>query len=234
MNTPMETKLKLLVDTSSELVDATLYRKIIGSLMDLINTRLDICFFVNTLSQYLVEPRHVHLVAANHVMRYLNGMLDYGLCYTGDHDFKLFGYADSDWVGSASNRNNTSGCCFSPESAMTSWKRKKKSSISLSTAEEECIVACSASCEAIWLQNLLSGLFDLEMEAIVILCDNQSCIKMMENPMFHDKSNHIDIQYHYIGDMVQRGDGRLQYDGTDEQIEDVLTTPLSHVKFEYF
>ena len=71
MYTPMETKLKLLVDTSLELVDATLYRQIIGSLMYLTNTRLDICFVVNTLSQYLVKPKRVHLVAAKHVMRYL-------------------------------------------------------------------------------------------------------------------------------------------------------------------
>jgi hypothetical protein len=73
MNTPMETKLKLLVDTLSELIDATLYRQIIGSLMYLTNTRPDIYFVVNTLSQFLVEPRHVHLVVAKHVMRYLKG-----------------------------------------------------------------------------------------------------------------------------------------------------------------
>jgi hypothetical protein len=96
MYTPMETKLKLLVDTSSELVDATLYRQIIGSLMYLTNTRPDICFFVNTLSQYLVEPRRVHLDDAKHVMRYLKGTLDFGLCYTRDHDFRLYGYTDSD------------------------------------------------------------------------------------------------------------------------------------------
>jgi hypothetical protein len=165
MNTPMETNLKLLVDTSSELVDATLYRQIIGSLMYLMNTRPNICFVVNTLSQYLVEPRCVHLVATNHVMRYLKGTLDYGLCYTGDHDFRLYGYTDSDWAGSASDRKSTSGCCFSLGSAMTSWKSRKQSNISLSTTEVEYIAACSTSCEAIWLRKLLTGLFDLEMEA---------------------------------------------------------------------
>jgi hypothetical protein len=182
MNTPMETKLKLLVDTSSELVDATLYRQIIGSLMYLTNTRPDICFVVNTLSQYLVEPRRVHLVVAKHVMRYLKGTLDFGLCYNGDHDFRLVGYTDSDWDGSVSDRKSTSGCCFSLGSTMTSWQRRKQSSISLSMTEVEYIATCSASCEAIWLQKLLTGLFDLEMEATVILCDNQSCIKMMKNP----------------------------------------------------
>jgi hypothetical protein len=225
---------KSMVDTSSELVDATLYRHIIGLLMYLMNTRLDICFVMNTLSQYLVEPRRVHLVVAEHVMRYLKGTLDYGLCYTGDRDFRLFGYTDSDWAGSVSDRKSTSGCCFSLGSAMTSWQSRKQSSIALSTTEAEYIAACSASCEAIWLQKLLTSLFDLEMEATVILCDNQSCIKMTENPVFHNKSKHIEIRYHYIRDMVQRGVVKLQYVGTAEQVADVLTKPLSRVKFEYF
>jgi hypothetical protein len=77
-------------------------------------------------------------------------------------------------------------------------------------------------------------MFDLEMETTVILCDNQSCIKMMENPVFHDKSKHIEIRYHYIRDMVQRGAVKLQYVGTDEQVADVLTKPMSRVKIEYF
>jgi hypothetical protein len=149
MNTPMETKLKLLVDTSSELIDAALYRQIIGSLMYLTNTRLDICFSVNTLSQFLVEPRHVHLVATKHVMRYLKGTLDYGLSYDGDHNFTLSGYTDSDCAGSVSDRKSTSGFCFSLGSTMISWQSRKQSSISLSTAEAEYIAACSASCEAI-------------------------------------------------------------------------------------
>jgi hypothetical protein len=156
MNTPMEMNLELLVDTSSELVDATLYRQIIGSLMYLTNTREDICFAVNTLSQYLVEPIHVHLVAAKHVRRYLKGTLDYGLCYTGDHDFRLYGYTYSNWVGSASDRKSTSGCCFGLGSSMTSSQSKKQSSIALSTTEAEYIATCSTCCESIWLWKLLT------------------------------------------------------------------------------
>jgi hypothetical protein len=234
MNTPMETKLKLPVDTSSELIDATLYRQIIGSLMYLTNTKPDICFVVNTLSQYLVEPKRVHLVVVKHVMRYLKGTSDSGLCYNGDQDFRLIGYTDSNWVGSVSDRKRTSGCCFSLRSTMTSWQSRKQSSIALNTVEAECIVACSASCEVIWLRKLLTGLSDLEMEATVILCDNQSCIKMTKNPVFHDKSKHIEIRHHYIRDMVQRRAIKLQYVGTDEQVADVLTKPLSRVKFEHF
>jgi hypothetical protein len=199
MNTPMEAKLKLLVETSSELIDATLYRQIIGSLMYLTNTRPEICFAMNSLSQFMVEPRHVHLVAAKHVMRYLKGTIDCGLSYDGDHDFTLSGYTDAYWAGSVYDRKSTSGCYFNLGSTMISWKSRKKSNIALSTTEEEYIVACSASCEAIWLRKLLTDLFDLEMEATTMLCDNQSCIKMKKNLVFHE---HIDIHYHFIPDMV--------------------------------
>jgi hypothetical protein len=165
MNTPMETKLKLLVDTLSELIDATLYRKIIGSLMYLMNTRPDICFVVSNLSQLLVEPRRVHLVVAKHVMRYLKGTLEFGLSYNGDHDFKQSGYTDSDWDGSVFDRKSILGCCFRLGSAIISWHSRKQSSIALRMIEAEYIVACFVSCEAIWLWKLFTGLFDLEMEA---------------------------------------------------------------------
>jgi hypothetical protein len=117
---------------------------------------------------------------------------------------------------------------------MISWQSRKKSSIVLSTTEAEYIVACSTSCESIWLRKLVTGLFDLNMEATTSLCDNQSCIKMTENHVSHDKSKHIEIRYHYICDMVQRGATKLQYVRTDEKVVDVLTKPLSRVKFEHF
>jgi hypothetical protein len=84
-------------------------------------------------------------------MRYLKVTLDYGLSYDGDHDFRLNGYTNSDWVGSVFDRNITSGCCFGLGSSMISWQSRKQSRISLSMAEEKYIVACSFSCEAIWL-----------------------------------------------------------------------------------
>ena len=105
-------------------------------------------------------------------MRYLKGTIDFGLYYI------LYGYIDVDWAGSVSDRKSTSGGCFCLGSAMISWFSKKQSNVALSTAEAEYIAACSASCEAIWLWKLMPGLFDLELDNTVILCDNQSCIKM--------------------------------------------------------
>ena len=117
---------------------------------------------------------------------------------------------------------------------MISWFIIKKSNIALITPEFEYTVACPACSEAVWLCKMLAGLFDAEIDVIDILCDNQSCIKMTKNMVLNDKSKHIEVRYYYIWDMVQKGAVNLKYVPKEEQVEDVLTKNLSHVKFEYF
>jgi hypothetical protein len=146
----------------------------------------------------MVEPRHVHWIAAKHVLRYLHGIDGYGLRYVSDGAIKLQGYTDSNWVESLVDEKRTSRCCFNLGSSMISWFRKKQMSVALSTIEAEYIVASVASREEMWLRKLLAGLFDLELEPTLIYFDNQSCVKHSENPIFLDKSNHIEIKYHYI------------------------------------
>ena len=94
MATPMESNLKLLSDASFESIDSRMYRQMIGSLMYLKNTSPDISFMVNTLSQFLTDPGHVHLIVANHVLRYLKGTMDYGLKYDVNHKINLHSYVD--------------------------------------------------------------------------------------------------------------------------------------------
>ena len=116
---------------------------------------------------------------------------------------------------------------------MISWLSRKQTNIALSTTEAEYIATCSTCSEAAWLQKMLAGLFAAEIDVTDILCDNQSCIKMTENPVFHDKTKHIIVRYHFIWDMVQKGAIKLKYVPTKEQVADVLTKPMVHVKFEY-
>ena len=94
---------------------------------------------------------------------------------------------------------------------MISWFSRNQSCVALSISEAKYVAACSASCEAVWLRKLLSDLFDLQMDATYIHCDNQSCVKLSKNSVFHDKSKHIEIKYNYIKDMVQRGAVKLKY-----------------------
>jgi hypothetical protein len=112
--------------------------------------------------------------------------------------------------------------------------RRKQTSVALSTSEAEYIAASVANHKAVWFWKLLARIFDLELEHTLIHCDNQSCGKLTKNPVFQDRSKHIEIKYHYIWDMGERRVVELQYISTDEQIMDILTKPLSRVKYEYF
>jgi hypothetical protein len=170
--------------------------------MYLVNTKPDIFFVVNTLSQFMVETRRMHWVEAKHVLVYLCGIMDYGLDYLRGDGVRLVGYIDSDWAGCVSDRKSTSGCCFRLGSTMVSWFSRKQKSVSLSSVEAEYMAASQAICEALWLHKLLVGLFGVQLRPTMIYYDNQSCIKLSENPIFHDRSKHIEIQYHFIWDYV--------------------------------
>jgi hypothetical protein len=172
MATPMVMNLNLLSDSSSDLVDPTMYRELIGSLMCMVNTRPSICFAMNTLSKYMIEPRHVHWIVENDMLRYLRGAIGYGLRYVSGGEVKLKGYTNSNWAGSALDRKSTSGCCFNLGSGMISWLSKKQTSVALNTTEAEYIASSVVNREAVWLRKLLVVLFDLELEPTLIHCDN--------------------------------------------------------------
>jgi hypothetical protein len=87
---------------------------------------------------------------------------------------------------------------------VSSFSRKQKS-VALNSIEAEYMAANQASCEALWLRKLLVRLFGVQLRPTMIYCDNKSCIKLSKNPIFHDRSNHIEIRYHFIRDYVQRG-----------------------------
>jgi hypothetical protein len=115
-----------------------------------------------------------------------------------------------------------------------SWFSRKQKSVALSSAEAEYMAASQASCEALWLRKMLVGLFGVQLRPTVIYCDNQSCIKLSKNPVFHDRPKHIEIRYHFIHDYVQRGVVELQYISTDEQVADILSKALNRGKFVIF
>jgi hypothetical protein len=124
--------------------------------------------------------------------------------------------------------------CFILGSTMISWSNRKQKSATLSTTEVEYMVACEACTESVWLRKLISNLFDQTPELTTIYCDNQSCIRLSEHPMFHERLKHIEIKYYFIRDKVQEGEVKLEYIPTDEETTDILTKPLSRIKFSYF
>jgi hypothetical protein len=179
--------------------------------MYLVNTRPDISFAVNSLSQFMVDPQRVHWITVKHVLCYLRGTVEYGLLYEPSGEVRLVGFTYVDWAGCAKDKKSTSGCCFNIGSGIISQFSRKQRSVALSYAEAEYMEASLSTSKALWLRKFLSGLFDKELEATVIHCDNQS-----EYRVIHDRSKHIDIRYHFLRDCVQRGAMRLQYIQIDD------------------
>ena len=145
----------------------------------------------------------------------------------------MIGYIYSDWGGSEQDGRSTTRGCFSLGSSMISWMSRKQDTIALSSVEAKYNATCEVSREVVWLRKLLSDLFEGPMDPTVIHCDNTSCIRLSEDPIFHTKSKDIYNKYCYIQKLVQDGVVQLQYISTDEQVADIFTKSLPNTKLEY-
>eukprot|EP00253_Pinus_taeda_P031254 PITA_31254 len=149
-------------------------------------------------------------------------------------DVRLHGYTGVDWARNVIDRKSISRCYFSPGFAMISWMSRKHKFVALIMVEAKYIVVSMASCKAIWLRKLFGDLFEQVLDTTMIYSGNKSGIRLSKNLVFHDMSKHIEIKYHYIQAMVQRGAVRLHHISIDEQIVDILTKPLPKGKFLVF
>ena len=128
--------------------------------------------------------------------------MEYGLVYERRGSVQLARFTDVDWAGCVEDQKSTSSCCFSIGSGVVSWFSRKQQSVALSSAEAEYMEAILDACEGMWMRKLLLGLFECGLEAMVVHCDNWSGIRLSENPVFHDRSKHIDVRYHFLRDCV--------------------------------
>jgi hypothetical protein len=140
---------------------------------------------------------------------------------------------DANWVGSPTDRKSTSGGIFSINLQLFLGTVGNRDLWHLVQQKQEYMAESQATCEAIWMRKILVGLFGSHLDLTVIHCDNQSCIKLSINPVFHDRSKNIDIQYHHLRDCVQWKIMLLQYIPTEDQDADILTKALTRRKFKY-
>ena len=171
-NKPMETPLvenwRKEDATSSEVVEATIYRQLVGSLMYLVNTWPEMCYAVNQLSQAMVKPTKLYWKTTKHMLRYLRGMTQFGLWYMKTEGVKLQGLTYAYWEGSPFHRKRASGKIFNIGSATVSWYNMKQRSLALSSSKGKYVDASQATCGAIWMRNILVGLFGQQMDPTVI------------------------------------------------------------------
>ena len=208
------------------------YRGVVGGLLFLAtHTRPDISFAVSSLSKFLSNPGSAHWIAAKRVLRYLRGSMDITLSYRRSQNSQLFGFCDADWSSDVDDRRSTSGYCFfmNELSGAVSWACRKQQTVSLSTAEAEYMAVSAASQEVLFLEKLSREITG-RCGKIVILEDNQACIAMAKNPLFHRRTKHVDIRHHFIRELVQKGVIELTYCPTEDMAADLLTKGLGRLK----
>ncbi|XP_039128972.1 uncharacterized mitochondrial protein AtMg00810-like [Dioscorea cayenensis subsp. rotundata] len=144
---------------------------------------------------------------------------------------QVTGYCDADYAGDCDTRRSTTGYIFSLGSGAVSWCSKRQPTVSLSTTEAEYRAAAMAAQESTWLMQLLKDLHQ-PIEQVMLHCDNMSAVCVAENPMYHARTKHIEVHYHFLREKVLQGEIHMKLTPTEEQVADIFTKGLSTKKFE--
>jgi hypothetical protein len=211
-------------------VDVTQYRRIIGSLRYLVHTRPDLAFSVGYVSHFMERPTEEHMAAVKRILCYVVGTLSLGCHYGRTAEAQLVGYTDSDLAGDVDTRS-TSGSLFFNGSSLVSWHALKQKVVALSSCEAEYVAATTAATQAVWLARLLGDFKGRDANTVKMNIDNKSALVLIQNHVFHERSKHIDVRYHFIREC--REDGRISADfvGTKDQLADIQTKALGRVRF---
>ncbi|GJU34268.1 ribonuclease H-like domain, reverse transcriptase, RNA-dependent DNA polymerase [Tanacetum coccineum] len=202
---PMDPGTKLTKVTEGTMVNSTEYRSLIGCLRYLLHTRPDLSYSIGLLSRFMQEPREQHMKAIRQVLRYVKGTKDYGITYKHNGGNKIHGFSDSSYGVNTQEGKGTTGIIF--------------------------YYATAAATQALWLKRLLSKLTHSQEEKVTIKVDNKSAIALIKNPVFHERSKHIDTKYHFIKECVEREDIQVEFVSGEYQKVDILTKALPKIKF---
>ena len=230
---PMEQNHKLGLAYGIMLSDPEPFRRLVGRLIYLAVTRPDIAYSVHILSQFMQEPRTDHWDAALRVVRYLKGTPGQGILLRSDSDLSLQGWCDSDWAACPITRKSVTGWLVFLGHSPISWKTKKQNTVSRSSAEAEYRSMAAITCELKWLKGLLLSLGVHHPKAIRLFCDSQSALHIAKNPVFHERTKHIEVDCHFVRDAITSGLIHPSYVPTHTQLADIFTKPLGKQQFTF-
>ncbi|GJY78530.1 ribonuclease H-like domain-containing protein [Tanacetum coccineum] len=202
--TPVDTDSKLFAD-GAPISDSTLYRSLAGALQYLTFTRPDISYGVQQVCLFMHDPREPHLFALKRILRHVRGTLSYGLQLYSSTTSSLVAYSDADWAGCPTTRRSTSGYCVFLGNNLLSWSSKCQFTLSRSSAEAEYQGVANAVAETCWLCNLLCELHTPLATATLVYYDNVSAVYLSSNPVQHQRTKHIEIDIHFVRDLVATG-----------------------------
>ena len=179
-------------------------------------TRPDIAFAVCFLAKFCDAPLEPHWNAVKRVLRYISGTRRDGLTFGSISSTEIIGYSDADWGGCRTTRKSTSGFLFCMAGAPVSWRSRKQTVTASSSCEAEYVASCTATKEAVWLSRLVADMHGTSAKRVIISLDNQGAIDTTRNQAINQRNKNIDIQIHYVRDMVELKRADFKYCPTDD------------------
>jgi hypothetical protein len=232
--TPVDTNPKVAAADGVPVTDASDFRSLAGALQWLTFTRPDIAYAVQQVCLHMHDPREPHLAALKRILRYIRGTLDLGLLLQPSTATDLVVYTDADWAGCPDTRRSTSGYAVFLGDNLISWSSKRQNTVSRSSAEAEYRAVANGVAEATWLRQLLLELHTPLRRATLVYCDNISAVYMTSNPVQHQRTKHIEIDLHFVGERVAVGDLHVLHVPTTSQYADIFTKGLPTSVFTEF
>jgi hypothetical protein len=223
IKTAMPSNGHLDLDEGGKLVDQTLYRSMIGSLLYLTASRPDIIFSVCMCAHFQACPKEPHLSAVKRILRYLKHTPSIRLWYLKGARFQLVGYSKID-------RKSTSGGCHLLGRSLVSWLSKKQNSVALSSAKAEYIATEACCAQILYMKQTLLD-YGVVLDKVPLLCDNESAVKIANNLVQHSRTKHIDICHYFLRDHVAKNDISLEGVRSENQLANIFTKPLDEATF---
>ncbi|XP_071704112.1 uncharacterized mitochondrial protein AtMg00810-like [Rutidosis leptorrhynchoides] len=230
---PIEKNHKLDQCEDAPKVDATCYRRLVGRLLYLQSTRPDVTYSVNVLSQFVADPRQPHMDAVYRVLRYLKTTVGQGVLLPRAGGFNLSAYCDSDWLGCPYTRRSRTGYILLLGGAPISWKTKKQSVVSRSSAEAEYRSMASTVSEILWVRWLLKDFNINSKEPTPLFCYNQAARHIANNPVFHELTKHVEMDCYFVRERVESKEVLPCPIATTMQIADLLTKRLGTQQLQF-
>jgi len=185
------------------------------------------------VSQFLNSPCVDHLNAVTRILKYIKGSPGKGLLYGYNDHTGVVCYTDADWAGSPSDIRSTSGYCVSIGGNLISWKSKKQHVVARSSVKAKYRVMALAACELIWLKQLLKELQFGEVTQMTLICDNQAALHISSNPIFHERTKHIEVDCHFVLEKIISGDIKIEFVNSNYQLADIFTKSLRVPRIYY-
>ena len=226
IDTSMDPNVKFVLEQGEPLQDTKRYRRLVERLNYFTITRPNISFPVSVVSQFLQSPCDSHRDAVIRILCYIKGTSGQGVLYENRCHTQVIGNCDADWEGSPVDRHSTSGYCVFIRGNLISWKSMKQDVVARSSVEAEYRAMALETCELIWLKQLLQELRFGKDGQMTLMCDNQAALHIASNPVFHEMTKHIEVDCHFIREMIASGYMTTSFVNSSDQLVGIFTKSL--------